>query len=155
MRLEDIRPQPGSKRRRRRLGRGIAAGQGGSCGRGMRGQKARTGGGTRPGFEGGQTPLYRRLPKLKHFPRYVRRPQYTLVNLRALAALPAGSEVTLESLLERGIVTTNDGPLKILGDGEVGVPLTLRAAAITASAKAKVEAAGGQVEIVASRPARS
>lgn len=102
MRLEDIRPQPGSKRRRRRLGRGIAAGQGGSCGRGMRGQKARTGGGTRPGFEGGQTPLYRRLPKLKHFPRYVRPPQYTLVNLRALAALPAGSEVTLESLLERG-----------------------------------------------------
>ncbi|MFS8740380.1 50S ribosomal protein L15 [Synechococcus sp. O70.2] len=155
MRLEDIRPQPGSKRRRRRLGRGIAAGQGGSCGRGMRGQKARSGGGPRPGFEGGQTPLYRRLPKLKHFPRYVRRPQYTLVNLRALATLPAGSEVTLESLMELGIVTTNDGPLKILGDGEVRVPLTIRAAAITASAKAKVEAAGGRVEIVGSRPARS
>ncbi|MFS8809064.1 50S ribosomal protein L15 [Synechococcus sp. R65.1] len=155
MRLEDIRPQPGSKRRRRRLGRGIAAGRGGSCGRGMRGQKARSGGGPRPGFEGGQTPLYRRLPKLKHFPRYVRRPQYTLVNLRALATLPAGSEVTLESLMELGIVTTNDGPLKILGDGEVRVPLTIRAAAITASAKAKVEAAGGRVEIVGSRPARS
>ncbi|MFS8909651.1 50S ribosomal protein L15 [Synechococcus sp. H60.3] len=153
MRLEDIRPQPGSTRRRRRLGRGIAAGQGASCGKGMRGQKARKGGGPRPGFEGGQTPLYRRLPKLKHFPRYVRRPQYTLINLRALAKLPAGSEVSLESLMELGIVTTNDGPLKILGDGEVGVPLTIRAAAITPSARAKVEAAGGRVEIGGSRAA--
>ncbi|MFS8908715.1 50S ribosomal protein L15, partial [Synechococcus sp. OH2] len=149
----DIRPQPGSTRRRRRLGRGIAAGQGASCGKGMRGQKARKGGGPRPGFEGGQTPLYRRLPKLKHFPRYVRRPQYTLINLRALAKLPAGSEVSLESLMELGIVTTNDGPLKILGDGEVGVPLTIRAAAITPSARAKVEAAGGRVEIGGSRAA--
>jgi len=153
MRLEDIRPQPGSTRRRRRLGRGIAAGQGASCGKGMRGQKARKGGGPRPGFEGGQTPLYRRLPKLKHFPRYVRRPQYTLINLRALAKLPAGSEVSLESLMDLGIVTTNDGPLKILGDGEVGVPLRIRAAAITPSARAKVEAAGGRVELVGSQTA--
>ncbi|MGY2977805.1 50S ribosomal protein L15 [Thermostichus sp. OS-CIW-31] len=150
MRLEDIRPQAGSTRRRRRLGRGVSAGQGASCGKGMRGQKARKGGGTRPGFEGGQTPLYRRLPKLKHFPRYRRRLEYTLVNLCALADLPAGSEVSLESLMERGIVTTNDGPLKILGDGEVSVPLTIRAAAITASAKAKIEAAGGRVEILGS-----
>lgn len=118
--------------------------------RGCGGQKARKGGGTRPGFEGGQTPLYRRLPKLKHFPRYTRRLEYTLVNLRALADLPAGSEVSLQSLMERGIVTTNDGPLKILGDGEVSVPLTIRAAAITASAKAKIEAAGGRVEILGS-----
>ncbi|MFS8801582.1 50S ribosomal protein L15, partial [Synechococcus sp. R60.2] len=80
MRLEDIRPQAGSTRRRRRLGRGVSAGQGASCGKGMRGQKARKGGSTRPGFEGGQTPLYRRLPKLKHFPRYRRRLEYTLVN---------------------------------------------------------------------------
>lgn len=150
MRLEDIRPQAGSTRRRRRLGRGVSAGQGASCGKGMRGQKARKGGSTRPGFEGGQTPLYRRLPKLKHFPRYRRCLEYTLVNLRALADLPAGSEVSLESLMERGIVTTNDGPLKILGDGEVSVPLTIRAAAITASAKVKVEAAGGRVEILGS-----
>lgn len=150
MRLEDIRPQAGSTRRRRRLGRGVSAGQGASCGKGMRGQKARKGGGTRPGFEGGQTPLYRRLPKLKHFPRYRRHLEYTLVNLRALADLPAGSEVSLQSLMERGIVTTNDGPLKILGDGEVSVPLTIRAAAITASAKAKIEAAGGRVEILGS-----
>lgn len=76
--------------------------------------------------------------------------EYTLVNLRALADLPAGSEVSLQSLMERGIVTTNDGPLKILGDGEVSVPLTIRAAAITASAKAKIEAAGGRVEILGS-----
>jgi len=116
----------------------------------MRGQKARKGGSTRPGFEGGQTPLYRRLPKLKHFPRYRRRLEYTLINLRALTELPAGSEVSLESLMERGIVTTNDGPLKILGDGEIGVPLTIRAAAITPSAKAKIEAAGGRVELLGS-----
>ncbi len=150
MRLEDIRPQAGSTRRRRRLGRGVSAGQGASCGKGMRGQKARKGGSTRPGFEGGQTPLYRRLPKLKHFPRYRRRLEYTLINLRALTELPAGSEVSLESLMERGIVTTNDGPLKILGDGEIGVPLTIRAAAITPSAKAKIEAAGGRVELLGS-----
>lgn len=151
MRLNDIKPQAGSTRRRRRLGRGIAAGQGASCGRGMRGQKARKGGGPRPGFEGGQTPLYRRLPKLKHFPRYTRRPTYTLVNLRALSELPSGTHVNLENLIKLGIVTTNDGPLKILGHGEVSVPLMVSAAAITSSARAKIEAAGGQVQILNAR----
>ncbi len=150
MRLEDIQPQAGSTRRRRRLGRGISAGQGASCGKGMRGQKARKGGSTRPGFEGGQTPLYRRVPKLKHFPRYTPRPVYTLINLRSLAELPSGSQVSLESLMELGIVTTNDGPLKILGHGEVSVPLTISAAAITPSAQAKIEAAGGRVQILKS-----
>ncbi|MFQ3583513.1 MAG: 50S ribosomal protein L15 [Cyanobacteriota bacterium] len=151
MRLEDIRPQAGSTRRRRRLGRGIAAGQGASCGKGMRGQKARKGGSTRPGFEGGQTPLYRRVPKLKHFPCYTRRPVYTLINLRSLSELPSGTQVSLESLMELGIVTTNDGPLKILGHGEVNVPLTVSVAAITPSAQAKIEAAGGQVQILNAR----
>ncbi|MGC9504441.1 50S ribosomal protein L15 [Baaleninema sp.] len=148
MRFQDVQPQPGSKKRRRRLGRGIAAGQGASCGKGMRGQKSRSGGGTRPGFEGGQMPLYRRVPKLKHF-TVVNPKQYTVVNVGRLASLSPNSEVTLASLMEAGIVTTDDGPLKILGDGELSVALTVKAAAFTASARQKIEAAGGRCEIVA------
>ena len=145
MRLADALPQKGSTRRRRRIGRGISAGQGASGGFGMRGQKSRSGRGTRPGFEGGQMPLYRRLPKLKHFP-LVNRQQYTAINVGKLASLPANTEVTLSSLLEAGLLTTDDGPLKVLGDGDLGVPLVVRATAFTASAKAKIEAAGGSCE---------
>lgn len=105
MRLEDATPKAGSKHRRRRVGRGISAGQGASCGFGMRGQKSRSGRGTRPGFEGGQLPLYRRIPKLKHFP-IVNQKQYTLVNVGDLADLDSASEVTLASLIESGIITT-------------------------------------------------
>ena len=147
MRIADIRPQEGSTRRRRRLGRGISAGQGASAGKGMRGQKARSGRSTRPGFEGGQMPLYRRVPKLKGFP-LVNRKEYTIINLKSLSGLAAGTEVTLESLMALGIVTTNDGPLKILGDGDVTVALTIKAARCTESAKAKVEAAGGSLLLV-------
>ena len=148
MRLEDAQPKAGSKRRRRRVGRGIAAGQGATCGFGMRGQKSRSGRPTRPGFEGGQLPLYRRIPKLKHFP-IVNQKVFTILNVSRLAELDAGSEVTMESLMEAGIITSNDGPLKILGDGELKVSLTVKAAAFTQSAKAKIEAAGGTCEIVA------
>lgn len=150
MRLSDAVPQTGSKKRRRRLGRGIAAGQGASCGFGMRGQKSRSGRPTRPGFEGGQTPLYRRLPKLKHFP-LVNRTTYTIVNLSDLADLPANTEVTLESLLEAGIVTSSrNGSLKVLGGGDLNVPLNVKAAAFTATARAKIEAAKGSCELVES-----
>lgn len=142
MRIEDARPQEGSTKRRRRVGRGISAGQGASCGFGMRGQKSRSGSGTRPGFEGGQMPLYRRVPKLKHFP-LVNPKQFTIINVGRLADLAAGSSVTLGSLMDAGIVTTNDGPLKILGHGELSVALTVEAAAFTASARQKIEAAGG------------
>ncbi|MEO0535057.1 MAG: 50S ribosomal protein L15 [Cyanobacteria bacterium P01_A01_bin.123] len=147
MRLQDAQPKAGSKKRRRRVGRGISAGQGASCGFGMRGQKSRSGHSTRPGFEGGQLPLYRRIPKLKHFP-LVNQKHYTVVNVSALNGLTAKTEVTLSSLMEIGIITTNDGPLKILGDGELSVALTVKAAAATQSAKAKIEAAGGSFEIV-------
>jgi len=147
MRLNDIGPQPGSTKRRRRVGRGIAAGQGASCGFGMRGQKSRSGSGTRPGFEGGQLPLYKRLPKLKHFP-VINRIDYTTINVGKLATLPPGTEVTLESLLSHKIVTANDGPLKILGHGELSVNLTVKAAAFTASAKEKIAAAGGSYEVI-------
>ncbi len=147
MRINDVQPHPGATRRRRRLGRGISAGQGASGGKGMRGQKARKGGSTRPGFEGGQMPLYRRVPKLKHF-YIVNRQEYTEINLRSLVDLPEDALVSLDSLLDLGIATTNDGPLKILGDGEITQRLRVEAAAITASAQAKIEAAGGSVTIV-------
>lgn len=145
MRLHEIAAKTGAKKRRRRVGRGIAAGQGASCGFGMRGQKSRSGTGTKAGFEGGQMPLYRRIPKLKHFP-LVNPKHHTIINVKQLASLPAKTEVTLEKLLEEKIATSNDGPLKILGDGELEVALTVRAAAFSASARKKIEAAGGKCE---------
>ncbi|MBD2741045.1 50S ribosomal protein L15 [Coleofasciculus sp. FACHB-1120] len=150
MRLEDAVPKKGSKKRRRRIGRGIAAGQGASGGFGMRGQKSRSGRSTRPGFEGGQMPLYRRLPKLKHF-TVINRKQYTTINVSKLASLPANTEVTLDSLMESGIVTANKGSLKVLGDGELNVALNVKAAAFTSSARSKIEAAGGSCEVVSAR----
>lgn len=142
MRIHEITPKEGSKRRRRRVGRGIAAGQGASCGFGMRGQKSRSGTGTKPGFEGGQMPLYRRVPKLKHF-SIVNHHNYTVINVGKLNSLSPQTEVTLESLIEQGVITSNDGPLKVLGDGNLEKPLTIQAAAFTKSAKEKIEAAGG------------
>lgn len=147
MRLEDAVPQKGSTHRKRRICRGISAGQGASGGFGMRGQKSRSGRPTRPGFEGGQTPLYRRLPKLKYF-TVVNRKFYTIVNVGDLAELAAGTEVSLSSLIDAGIVTQDDGPLKILGDGELSVKLTVKAAAFTEGAKSTIEAAGGTCEVV-------
>jgi large subunit ribosomal protein L15 len=143
MKLADLKPQPGSKHRRRRVGRGIAAGQGASCGFGMRGQNSRSGRPTRPGFEGGQQPLYRRVPKLKHFP-IVNPKHFTIVNIDQLAELPANSEVTLGTLMDAGIVTQNDGALRVLGRGEIAVALTIHAHSFTSGAKQKIEAAGGK-----------
>lgn len=147
MKLENLSPKEGSKRRRRRVGRGIAAGQGASCGFGMRGQKSRSGTGTKAGFEGGQMPLYRRVPKLKHF-TLINQKQYTTVNVESLSSLAANTEVTLASLMESGIVTSDDGPLKILGNGELSVALNVKAAAFTKSAAQKIEAAGGSCEVI-------
>jgi large subunit ribosomal protein L15 len=151
MRLEDAVPQKGSTKRARRVGRGIAAGQGASCGFGMRGQKSRSGRPTRPGFEGGQTPLYRRLPKLKYF-TVINRQNYTTINVGDLASLPANTEVNLSSLQDAGIITSDDGPLKVLGDGELSVNLTVQAAAFTENARAKIEAAGGSCEVLPGKP---
>ena len=146
MRLEDAKPKAGSKKSKKRKGRGISAGQGASCGFGMRGQKSRSGSGTRPGFEGGQMPLYRRVPKLKHF-TLVNHKTYTVINVKDLADLDANSTVNMASLIEAGVVTSDDGPLKILGDGEISKALNVTAAAFTKSAKEKIEAAGGSCEI--------
>jgi len=146
MRIDDLQPQEGSQHRKRRIGRGIAAGQGASGGFGMRGQKSRSGRPTRPGFEGGQIPLYRRVPKLKHF-TIVNPKRFTIVNLDQLSGLPKGTVVTLDSLMEAGIITQNDGVLRVLGRGDVTVALTVRAHSFTESAKSKIEAAGGTVEV--------
>ncbi|WP_448381427.1 50S ribosomal protein L15 [Gloeomargarita sp.] len=145
MRLHDLHPQPGSQHRRRRVGRGISAGQGASCGFGMRGQKSRSGRSTRPGFEGGQNPLYRRLPKLHGF-RSVNPTRYTILNVGDLARWPGEQPVTLAALQAAGWVKQPQGPLKILGDGEIDRPLTVVAAAFSATAEAKITAAGGQCQ---------
>jgi large subunit ribosomal protein L15 len=145
--LQSLKANPGARRRKLRKGRGIAAGQGASCGFGMRGQKSRSGRPTRPGFEGGQMPLYRRIPKLKHF-ELVNRKEFTVINVAKLADCKAGSTVTLDSLVKDGIVTSPKHPLKVLGNGELKVKLSVQAAAFTESARTKIEAAGGTCEIV-------
>ncbi|MFZ9462380.1 MAG: 50S ribosomal protein L15 [Vulcanococcus sp.] len=143
--LQSLAPQKGARRRKLRKGRGIAAGQGASCGFGMRGQKSRSGRPTRPGFEGGQMPLYRRVPKLKHF-TLINPKNYTVINVGKLADLKAGSTVNIDTLVKDGIVTSPKHPLKVLGNGELNVKLTVQAAAFTASAREKIEAAGGTCE---------
>jgi len=145
--LQSLKPNAGARRRKLRKGRGIAAGQGASCGFGMRGQKSRSGRPTRPGFEGGQMPLYRRIPKLKHF-ELVNQKEYTVINVAKLADLKAGSTVNIDTLVKDGIVTSPKHPLKVLGNGDLKVKLTVQAAAFTASARAKIEAAGGTCEVL-------
>ena len=143
--LQTLKPQAGSRRRKLRKGRGIAAGQGASCGFGMRGQKSRSGRPTRPGFEGGQMPLYRRVPKLKHF-TVINPKNYTVINVAKLAERKAGSTVNIDTLVKDGLVTNPKHPLKVLGNGDLSVKLTVQAAAFTASARQKIEAAGGTCE---------
>ena len=126
--LQSLKANPGARRRKLRKGRGIAAGQGASCGFGMRGQKSRSGSPTRPGFEGGQMPLY--------------------INVAKLADCEAGSTVNLDSLVKDGLVTSPKHPLKVLGNGDLKAKLTVQAAAFTASARSKIEAAGGSCQVI-------
>lgn len=157
LRLNNLSPQPGAKRPKTRKGRGYGAGQGGTAGYGMRGQKSRSGSGIRPGFEGGQTPLYRRMPKLRGIAGGMGAglPDYVTINLRDLKVFEKGAEVSLETLQELGILNLSGRsaklPLKVLGTGELKEPLTIRAAAFSESAKAKIEAAGGTAIEVAVR----
>jgi large subunit ribosomal protein L15 len=113
----------------------------------MRGQKSRSGRPTRPGFEGGQMPLYRRVPKLKHFP-LVNPREFTIVNVAALGECKSGSTVNLDSLVQGGVLTSSRHPLKVLGHGDLKVKLTVQAAAFSATAREKIEAAGGSCEII-------
>ena len=137
IKLETLQSNKGSRRKKTRKGRGIAAGQGASCGFGMRGQKSRSGRPTRPGFEGGQMPLYRRVPKLKHFP-IVNQKNFTVLNVSSLNELKEGTVVNLDSLVKEGILKKPKNPLKILGNGKLEVKLTVQAAAFTTSAKKKI-----------------
>ena len=148
LRLDSLKSNTGARRRKLRKGRGIAAGQGASCGFGMRGQKSRSGRPTRPGFEGGQMPLYRRVPKLKHF-TLINPKAFTVLNVSALNELKEGSTVNLDSLVKSGVVTSPKNPLKVLGNGNLKVKLTVQASAFTASARSKIESAGGTCEILA------
>jgi large subunit ribosomal protein L15 len=143
---------PGARHRRIRVGRGNASGKGTYAGKGLKGQKARSGNDLRLGFEGGQLPLIRRMARKRGFTN-IFRVEYEWVNLRQLAGLPAGSEVTQQSLLAAGIIKQDKKPLKILGEGELSQPLMVRAHRVTASARQKIEAAGGTVEELNPRPA--
>ena len=149
IRLDSLKSNKGARKRKLRKGRGIAAGQGASCGFGMRGQKSRSGRPTRPGFEGGQMPLYRRVPKLKHFP-LVNPKSYSIINVSSLNGLDEGTTVNLDSLVKKGIVTSPKYPLKVLGNGNLKVKLLVQAASFTASAKTKIESVGGTCEIFGS-----
>ncbi len=147
MRLDQLRPAPGAKKRPKRLGRGPGSGHGKTAGKGHKGQKARSGGGKGPGFEGGQMPLFRRVPKRGFTPR--ERRDYAVVNLKALGAFPAGGVVDPDRLVEAGLVKKAErGRVKLLGDGEPGRPLTVKVHAISESARQKIEAAGGKVEVL-------
>ena len=147
MKLHDLRPPEGAKKKRKRVGRGIAAGQGKTAGRGTKGQNSRSGGGVRPYFEGGQLPLVRRLPFKRGFTN-IWRIEYTPVNLDRLDGFPAGSEVTPETLAQAGIIKSPQDPVVILGRGEIDRPLKVRAHRFSASAREKILAAGGEVEII-------
>lgn len=147
MRLDDLRPAPGATHSKKRVGRGTGSGHGCTAGRGHKGQKARTSGGVRPGFEGGQTPLYRRLPQRRGF-RNPTRKEYAVVNVGDLERFDAGTEVTPELLIESGLVNKIGDGVKILGDGEITRSLTVRAHRFSKSAEDKLKAAGCSVEVV-------
>lgn len=147
MKLHDLKPNEGAKKRRKRVGRGIAAGQGKTAGRGTKGQNARTGGGVPLWHEGGNVPLYRRLPYKRGFTP-PNRVVYNEINLYQLEGFGADTEITPDTLAEAGLLKDEQNPVVILGQGEVGVALTMRVHRISRGARAKVEAAGGSVEIL-------
>lgn len=147
MKLHDLRPDPGSKKKRKRVGRGISAGQGKTAGRGTKGQKARSGGGKGIYFEGGQLPLARRLPYKRGFTN-IRKVYYRPVNIQDLAELEAGTEVDPTGLAKMGLLKKATTPVVILGDGELSVAITVKAHRFSKSAKEKIESAGGTAEVI-------
>lgn len=146
MKLDELRPAVGSKTTRKRIGRGVGSGLGKTAGKGHKGQNARSGGGVRPGFEGGQMPLFRRIPK-RGF-KNINAKKYTEVTLAMLENLDDGTEVTAESLLEAGIIRKANDGIVVLGNGDLTKKLTVKAARVTKSAEAKILASGGKVEVV-------
>ena len=144
MELHNLRPPKGARKSRKRVGRGTASGHGKTAGRGMKGQNSRSGGGVRPYFEGGQLPLVRRLPHKRGF-NNIFKVRYSVVNLDRLAGFRKGSKVDPAALAQAGIIKSAREPVKILGGGDMEKPLTISAHRFSASAKAKIEAAGGTV----------
>ena len=146
MKLHELAPAEGSVKASFRKGRGAGSGNGKTAGKGHKGQNARSGGGVRPGFEGGQIPLYRRLPKRGFKNRFAT--EYTVINVEALNSFDNGAEISAETLLECGKISkVNDG-IKVLGRGELTKKVTVKASSFSQSAKEKIEAAGGKCEVV-------
>lgn len=146
MKLHELKPAEGSRKVRNRVGRGSSSGNGKTAGRGQKGQKSRSGGSIRPGFEGGQTPLFRRLPK-RGFTN-INAKEYALVNLDKLNVFEDGVEVTPAVLKEAGIVRNEKSGVKILGNGELTKKLTVKAAKFSKSAEAAITAKGGSIEVI-------
>src|SRR5699024_10801806 len=146
MKLHELKPVEGSRHVRNRVGRGMSSGNGKTFGRGQKGQKARSGGGTRLGFEGGQLPLFQRLPK-RGFTN-IHRKEFAIVNLDALNRFEDGTEITPELLLEEGVVSNLKAGIKVLGKGSLEKKLTVKAHKFSASAKEAIETAGGKTEVI-------
>lgn len=146
MKLHELKPAEGSRKVRNRVGRGIGSGNGKTSGKGHKGQNARSGGGVRPGFEGGQNPLFRRLPK-RGFTN-INRKEYAIVNLDALNRFEDGAEVTPALLVESGIIKDEKDGIKVLGNGTLNKQLTVKASKFSASAKEAIESKGGKAEVI-------
>lgn len=146
MKLHELKPSEGSRHSRKRVGRGIGSGNGKTAGKGHKGQNARSGGGVRPGFEGGQMPLFQRLPK-RGFTN-INRKEYAVVNLDKLNRFDEGTEVTPELLLETRVISKLKDGVKILGNGALEKKLTVKAHKFSSSAKEAIETAGGNIEVI-------
>ena len=151
MRIDTLQPAEGATTSAKRLGRGIGSGKGKTSGKGHKGQWARSGGGVRPGFEGGQMPLHRRIPKRGFHNKWAT--NYLIVNLSQLASVPAGTVVDYDYVVANSLtkIVKNNGGLKVLGTGEVKVALTVKAAKFSESAKAAIEKAGGKAEVIGAK----
>lgn len=147
MKLHELSPAPGSNTPAWRKGRGAGSGNGKTAGRGHKGQNARSGGGVRPGFEGGQIPTYRRLPK-RGFDNSRFATKYAIINIGDLNVFEDGAVINIVNLVENGMISKVYDGLKVLGDGEITKKLTVQAKIFSASAKAKIEAAGGKAEVI-------
>lgn len=146
MKLNELSPAKGSRKKRQRLGRGVGSGWGKTAGRGNKGHNARSGGGVRPGFEGGQMPLHRRLPKRGFFNKFKR--IYAIVNVRDLTRFDSGTVVDDAALVEAGLVKGPRDGIKLLSQGDIQVALNVKVNAVSKAAREKIEAAGGTVEVI-------
>jgi large subunit ribosomal protein L15 len=146
MRLNELSPPKGARKARKRLGRGVGSGKGKTAGRGTKGHNSRSGGGVRPGFEGGQMPLHRRLPK-RGFTNIFKK-EISVINIRDLSEFESGSIVDVAALVGKGLVKGRRDGIKLLGQGDINIPLTIRVNQVSKGAEEKIIAAGGKIEVV-------